>query len=120
MQAKYVKKLTAREAGYATPCTVTLFAPNFVRRDLKKGGPEIEPTFPDSDVPRAKTTVTSVQQFLFKTPFSVSPPPEPWYVQVDAAGVGAARTALANRKIGIAVKRIINIFISMIKESGNR
>jgi hypothetical protein len=48
------------------------------------------PTFPDSPVPRAKIIVTSVQQFPFKTPLSVDPPPFPWGVQllvgVDEAG----------------------------------
>jgi hypothetical protein len=40
------------------------------------------PTFPGSPVPRAKITVTSVQQFPFKTPLSVDPPPFPWGVQL--------------------------------------
>jgi hypothetical protein len=60
---------------------VTLLAPILFLKAENIGGPATEPTFPSSPVPRAKITVTSVQQVEFRTPFSVEPPPEPCGVQ---------------------------------------
>jgi len=63
---------------------------------LKKGGPAKVPTFPNSAVPRAKITVTSVQQLLFMTPFSVKPPPFPCGVQARSVRIGTAAAVLAS------------------------
>lgn len=92
---------TSKSAGYFTPCTVTLLAPNLALKDLKKGGPANVPTLPNSAVPRAKIMVTSVQQLLFTTPFSFKPPPFPCAVQARSFRIGAATAVLAN-----AAKRI--------------
>jgi hypothetical protein len=87
---------------------------------LKKGGPAKVPTFPNSAVPRAKITVTSVQQLLFMTPSSVRPPPFPCGVQARSVRIGTAAAVLASAVMRIWWNFIVGFWFNEGLDSTRR